>query len=101
MGPVKEVVGGNAENPEYFEKNRRKNHLIMSKLESLETFSGRKLSLKQMANVTGGSTPTDGGIRPVHTEHSSSGWIYYAGDETTGDHTTYFMYEEVNWHREP
>ena len=56
-----------------------------------------------MSNVKGkgGGNPTDGGIRPVHESASSSGWIWYSGDEGTevigGDGMTYFGIEEVSW----
>jgi len=50
-----------------------------------------------MSNVKGGGNPTDGGIRPVHENYSSCGWIYYIGDEGTEDDMTYFSYEEVCW----
>ena len=69
----------------------------MSKLESLEMFKKNELSVRQMSNVKGGGNPTDGGIRPVHENYSSCGWIYYIGDEGTEDDMTYFSYEEVCW----
>jgi len=45
-------------------------------------FSKNGLSVQQMSNVTGGC-PTDCRIMPVHEAHSASGWIYYAGNESS------------------